>query len=89
MNTVDASPPPLIAMAWLPTKPPRPCPEILTEAEAILYLRIDTAEGSKKRTLKRYRRLGMLRGIRIGNQIHYRLEDLRAFAESKSKEAQA
>lgn len=88
-QTIRVNPdlPPMVVAAWLPTKPPRPCPEVLTADEAILYLRLDTSHGKdKKKALLRYRELGLLRGVRIGGRVHYRIEDLRDFVAIKAKE---
>jgi hypothetical protein len=49
-----------------------PCPELLTEEEAIRYLRLDV-NGPKNPygTLKYYRNKGVLRGIHIGRNLRY------------------
>ena len=62
---------PLVASmqpAILPGDPPEPCPELLTLDEAIRYLRLDVEGGPDRPdlTLRRYRDLGLLRGIRVG-----------------------
>ena len=54
-----------------------PCPEVLTEDEAIRYLRLDLEVSSDPRqTLKYYRDKGELVAIRIGRKNRYRRRDL-------------
>ena len=57
-----------------------PCPTLLTEAEAIRYLRLDTL-GRKRpaRTLQYYRERGMIRPTRISNVNLYTRESLDTF----------
>lgn len=70
-----------IAVAWLPTDPPRPCPEILTEEDAAIYLRLDPATAAY--TLKRYRLDGRLQARRVGKSLVYRRTDLDKFVDSQ------
>ncbi len=53
---------------------------ILTEAEAIHWLRLDV-KGPKNPsgTLKFYRDRGLLRGVRIGRQFRYPITELEKF----------
>ena len=54
-----------------------PCPEILTEQEAILYLRLDiNGPQNPSGTLKFYRQKGFLRGVRIGRNLRYPRKEL-------------
>ena len=64
----------------LPGNPPEACPELLTEAEAIRYLRL---EGDRRpsRTLKYYRERGLLRGTPVGRHLFYRRIELDRFLE--------
>jgi len=57
-----------------------PCPELLTEDEAIRYLRL---EGDKNplRTLKYYREKGLLRATTVGRHLLYRCIELDRFLE--------
>ena len=56
------------------------CPELLTEDEAIRYLRLDLIDVDDPReTLRRYRKLGLLRGTQVGKCVRYRLVELEAF----------
>ncbi len=56
----------------LPGDPPEPCPELLTEVEAIRYLRLDTVGiDNPAATLKRYRDMGLLRGTQISKKVFY------------------
>ncbi len=68
--------------AWLPGDPPSPCPELLTEDEAIRYLRLDTVEiDNPSATLRRYREQGLLRGTQVSKRIFYRRLELDRFLE--------
>lgn len=60
-----------------------PCPELLTEAEAIRYLRLDTIGGTKNpaETLERYRAMGRLRGTQVGRKVFFRRVELDRFLE--------
>lgn len=59
-----------------------PCPELLTEDEAIRYLRLD-ANGcnNPKATLKYYRDQGNLRGVQIGKKLVYPRKELDLMVE--------
>ena len=72
----------------LPGGPPLPCPELLTEEEAIRYLRLDTISGLRnpKETLARYRAAGMLRGTQVSKRIFYRRVELDRFLERLTTE---
>ncbi len=49
-----------------------PCPELLTEDEAIRYLRLDiNGPKNPSGTLKYYRDQGVLRAVRIGRNLRY------------------
>jgi hypothetical protein len=66
-----------------------PCPELLTEVEAIRYLRLDTSDASAPgRTLKYYRDRGELVAIKVGKWNRYRRQDLDNFLADKSEEKQ-
>ncbi len=56
---------------------------ILTEAEAIRWLRLDGSNGPRDPagTLRYYRERGLLRAIRIGRRNRYYLPELERFAE--------
>ena len=61
----------------LPGDPPGPCPELLTEAEAIRYLRLDdTGVEAPARTLRYYREKGLLRATQVGRRLRYRRIEL-------------
>ena len=67
----------VITGAILPGDPPVPCPELLTEEEAIRYLRLDTVDiEHPKETLRRYREQGLLRGTQVSKRIFYRRVEL-------------
>ena len=59
-----------------------PCPELLTEAEAIRYLRLDIKGPSNpSNTLKYYRDQGVLRAIHIGRNLRYPRKELDLMVE--------
>ena len=53
-------------------------PELLTEQEAILFLRLDT-ENNSTRSLKYYRDKGQLRAVKIGTNLLYPKQELLNF----------
>jgi len=62
------------------------CPELLTEDEAIRYLRLDTDDSADpKKTLKYYRDTGKLVAIKVGRRKRYRRQDLENFLAQKSE----
>ena len=66
----------------LPGDPPKPCPELLTEEEAIRYLRLDEiGVGDPGGTLTYYRKKGLLRATQVGKCIRYRRIELERFLE--------
>ena len=70
------------APAILPGNPPQPCPELLTEEEAIRYLRLDTIEiANRSGTLRRYRERGLLRATQVSKRVFYRRTELDRFLE--------
>jgi hypothetical protein len=59
-----------------------PCPELLTEEEAIKYLRLDIDGPAKpENTLRYYRERKKLKGTRIGKRILYTRKALDEFLE--------
>ena len=69
--------------AWAPAVLPdgnggyTPCPGLLTEEEAIRYLRLDVnGPQNPSGTLKYYRQKGLLRGVRIGRNLRYPRKEL-------------
>ena len=61
----------------LPGSPPQPCPELLTQEEAVRYLRLDaTGVEDPGRTLRYYREQGFLRATQVGRRIRYRRVEL-------------
>ena len=66
----------------LPGDPPRPCPELLTEDEAVRYLRLDLIDVEEPAsTLRYYRRQGLLRGTQVGKCVRYRRVELERLLE--------
>lgn len=60
--------------------PAMPCPELLTEEEAIRYLRLDIIDvENPEDTLRRYRKQGLVRGTQVGKCVRYRRMELEAF----------
>lgn len=63
-----------------------PCPPLLTEQEAIRYLRLDMDEGAEpEKTLEYYRNTGQIIAIKVGRKNRYRRIDLDMFLEQKSQ----
>ena len=62
--------------------PAMPCPELLTEAEAVRYLRLDIIDVEDPGdTLRRYRKLGLVRGTQVGKCVRYRRTELERFLD--------
>jgi hypothetical protein len=67
----------------LPGTPIQLCPELLTEAEAIRYLRLDVDGPAKPElTLRYYREKGLLFATRVGRRLRYRRVELDCLLES-------
>lgn len=63
-----------------------PCPELLTEAEAIRYLRLDIDGPARpENTLRYYREKKKLKGTQIGKRIFYTRKALDEFLEKMTK----
>lgn len=66
----------------IPGDPPMPAPELLTEAEAVRYLRLDCVEiADPSATLRRYREMGLLKGTQVSKRVFYRRIELDRFLE--------
>ena len=66
-----------------------PAPEVMTQQEAIHFLRLDEANlKNPATTLQYYRDKGDLTGIRIGKTIRYTKQDLLDFLQNQSKKAE-
>lgn len=66
-------------------EPAQPCPELLTEEEAIRYLRLDTTGVlNPGQTLERYRAMWLLRGTQVGRRVFYRRIELERFLERQT-----
>jgi hypothetical protein len=63
-----------------------PVPDLLTEAEAVKYLRLDEV-GIKhpSATLRRYRNTGALRAVQVSKQVLYPLEELKSFISNQTE----
>jgi hypothetical protein len=61
-------------------QPGEPSPDLLTEEEAIRYLRLhEIAIKNPEETLRRYRREGHLRGTQVSKRVFYLKHELDAF----------
>ena len=59
-----------------------PCPELLTEKEAIRYLRLDTINRKKPElTLRYYREQHKLKATQLGRKLFYSRTELNRFIE--------
>ncbi|MBX3394299.1 MAG: hypothetical protein KF841_02925 [Phycisphaerae bacterium] len=72
----------------LPGDPLWAYPELLTEAEAVRYLRLDTIRGLRNpgETLARYRAIGLLRGTQVSKSVFYRRVELDRFLDRLTNE---
>ena len=67
----------------------QPVPSLMTEAEAIRFLRLDAEDGcDPAQTLARYRNAGQLVAIRVGRWNRYRRQDVEDFLAKKSEQKQ-
>jgi len=82
-STSDQEVDPAPQIAYLPGPQPMPCPEVLTEEEAIRYLRLDLVKVKDPAgTLAYYRRKGLLRGTQIGKSVRYRRVEVERFLQA-------
>ena len=58
-----------------------PCPEVLTEDEAIRYLRLDRQKANAAKTLQYYRDQDKLKPTKIGKNLLYSRKELDRFVE--------
>ena len=59
---------------------------LLTEDEAISYLRLDTINiGDRAGTLRRYREQGLLKGTQVSKRVFYLREELDAFLRRQTQ----
>ena len=71
----------------LPGDPVVPCPELLTEEEAIRYLRLDQVDTDNPAgTLRYYRKRGLLRATQVGKCLRYRRVELDRLLERLTDE---
>ena len=59
----------------------RPVPEVLTEQEAIEFLRLNDGPKHPEMTLQYYRSEGLLKGIKIGRKLRYTKTEMLRFLE--------
>lgn len=62
-----------------------PCPEVLTETEAICYLRLDTQKANATETLQYYRGKKLLKPTKIGKNLLYSRIELDRFIAAMTK----
>ncbi len=68
---------------------PEEFPDLLTADEAIRFLRLDVNGPVKPElSLRRYRELGLLRGVKVGRHMRYLKSELLAFLQRKTDEGQ-
>ena len=81
----------IIALVWLNTEPPVPCPDVLTAEQAVVYLCLRKPRQTMKQaliSLAYYRSQGKLRAARSGSCFVYRRVDLEEFIESQTTRGQ-
>lgn len=67
----------------------RPCPELLTESEAIQFLRLDVDGPDRpEKTLQYYREQGLLRATRVGKRLRYQRKELLNFLDRLTERTQ-
>jgi len=59
-----------------------PCPEVLTEHEAILFLRLDSQKANAAKTLRHYREKKKLNATKIGKNLLYSRAELQRFVDA-------
>ncbi len=65
----------------------RLCPTLLTEEEAIRYLRLDTIDiDNPGETLRRYRKENKLRGTQVSKKVFYLRKELDRFLDKVTDE---
>ena len=71
-----------IAILPGPNGQDRPCPELLTEDEAIRFLRLDVdGPSDPARTLRHYREKGLLKATQVGKRLRYQHKELLKFLD--------
>jgi hypothetical protein len=63
-----------------------PCPALLTEAEAIRFLRLDAQRAKPENTLAHYRERGLLKATIIGKNRFYSRKTLVEFLDRLTKQ---
>ena len=76
-GSVPATGAPVLCIVVPGFRPGDPCPDLLTEQEAIRYLRLDTIDIDKPaETLRRYRDKDLLRATQVSKKLFYRRSEL-------------
>jgi len=64
-----------------------PCPDLLTEQEAIRFLRLDEIDIERPQdTLRRYRLRGLLKAVQVSKAILYERQELLDFVQKLKEE---
>lgn len=67
----------------------QPCPDLLTEREAIRFLRLDVdGPATPCKTLQYYREQGLLRATRVGKRLRYQRKELLEFLDRLTERTQ-
>jgi hypothetical protein len=77
---------PVVAVSWMPDGKGgyQPTPDLLTQREAIRYLRLDAVKTRfPQNTLHRYRKKFGLKTVQIGRQVLYSRQKLSEFVEQQ------
>ncbi len=67
----------------------QPAPTVMTPGEAVAFLRLDqTGIKDPLLSLRYYREKGLLKGVKIGLKLRYRLTDLVDFLDRLAEESE-
>lgn len=87
--TVESANNSMLTCPMMPGEKPgewQPCPEVMTQAEAIRYLRLDEVNiKDPAATLRHYREMGLLRATRVSRSIRYLRSELQRFLEQQTQ----
>lgn len=76
-------------VVYMAGDPPRPAPFLMTRDEVIDLFRLQESKTRfPKKTLERYRRLG-LQTVRIGRRLFFRLDDVLRFMDAQQERLQS
>ena len=67
----------------------KPAPTVLTAEEAVVFLRLDQTDiKDPLASLRYYREKGLLKGVKIGLKLRYRLTDLLDFLDRLAEDSE-